>query len=314
MKNILVTGANGQIGSELVDKLETMSGLENIVASDVNPPAKFSAAFENVDVTNKEQLQKTIEKYGIDTIFHLASILSVKGEENSDQAWNINMNGLKNVLDLAREFNIKIFWPSSIAVFGPNTPKNNTPQDTILDPYTMYGITKLSGEFLCHYYFIKFGIDVRSVRYPGIISNKTKPGGGTTDYAVDIFYGAVSKNEYTCFVGPKTRLPMMYMPDAIRAAIEIMKVDESKVPIHTSYNLAAISPSVEEIAFEIQKKIPDFNCYYDPDFRQRIADSWPQVIDDSRARTDWNWKHDYDLPSIVDDMLEKLAQKYHRIR
>lgn len=312
MKRILITGVNGQIGSELLEELQRQYGIENVIGLDIKKSSsRQNGILETTDVTDMDGIINVTKKYNIDTVFHLASLLSAKGERNPDQAWDVNLNGLKNVLDLAKELKMKVFWPSSIAVFGPNSPKQYTPQSTILDPNTMYGITKVAGELLCNYYYEKYGVDVRSVRYPGIISHKTEPGGGTTDYAVEIFYEAVKNKEYTCFVGPETRLPMMYMPDAIQAAIEIMKTDTSKIRIRTSYNLTAISFSVSELVDEIKKHISDFACQYDRDFRQKIADSWPQTIDDSRARQDWSWKHTYDLPSIVDDMLEKLTAKLH---
>ncbi len=312
MKKILITGANGQIGSELAENLGEQIGMKNIVGLDLRPALPpYKHAHEIVDVTQKEAIRHIIEKYEIDTIFHLASLLSAVGEKNPDQAWTVNMGGLKNVLDLARGTKIKVFWPSSIAVFGPNSPKQNTPQNTILDPNTMYGITKRAGELLCQYYFDKFDVDVRSVRYPGIISYKTEPGGGTTDYAVEIFYEAIKNRVYTCFVGPETRLPMMYMDDAVRSAIEIMQADREAVKLRTSYNLTAVSFSVAEMAAEIQKHMPEFKCNYKPDFRQEIANSWPQDIDDSSAREHWSWRHKYDLGSITQDMLAKLEKKIH---
>jgi nucleoside-diphosphate-sugar epimerase len=311
MKKVLITGVNGQIGSELIEELKIHHGCKNVIGLDIRQPTDITNNnFTITDVTDKKGIQEVIDKYNIDTIYHLASILSAKGESNPDQTWYVNLNGLKNILDLARKYKIRVFWPSSIAVFGPQSPKHNTPQTTVLDPKTMYGITKLTGELLCNYYFDRFGVDVRSIRYPGIISYKTLPGGGTTDYAVEIFYNAIKKKEYHCFVKPKTRLPMIYMDDAIKAALEIMTVDQSKIKIRTSYNLMATSFSVEELANEIKKYIPDFKCYYAPDHRQKIADSWPEAIDDSRARRDWNWEHKYDLSLIVSDMIEKISHKY----
>ncbi|UCE18646.1 MAG: NAD-dependent epimerase/dehydratase family protein [Gemmatimonadota bacterium] len=314
MKRILITGVHGQIGSELIEELQNRYGMENVVGVDIKErPSPTSGICEIVDVSHKTGIQNIIEKYNIDTVFHLASLLSVKGEKKPDLAWDVNMNGLKNILDLARDYTMKVFWPSSIAVFGPNSPKKNTPQSTVLDPNTMYGITKVAGELLCNYYFEKFAVDVRSVRYPGIISYKTEPGGGTTDYAVEIFLEAVKKKEYTCFVGPETRLPMMYMTDAIKAALDIMQAEVSQVKIRTSYNLTAVSFSVAELVIEIKKYIPEFTCHYAPDFRQNIANSWPQVIDDSEARQDWNWEHRYDLSSIVKDMLVKLSERLNYV-
>ncbi|MFQ5637955.1 MAG: NAD-dependent epimerase/dehydratase family protein [bacterium] len=310
MKRILITGVNGQIGTELTENLESLVGYENIVGLDLRPALPpYKIAHETVDVAKKEAVRQVIERYEIDTIFHLASLLSARGEINPDQTWDVNMTGLKNILDLARGKKIKVFWPSSIAVFGPTSPKEKTPQQTILNPSTMYGITKRAGELLCEYYFRKFKVDIRSVRYPGIISYKTEPGGGTTDYAVEIFYEALRNKVYTCFVGPETCLPMMYMDDSVRAAIEIMQADKKSIKIRSSYNLTGISFTVEELVREIQNNIPDFTCNYAPDFRQEIADSWPQSIDDSCARNDWSWRHKYDISGITQVMLEKLREK-----
>jgi nucleoside-diphosphate-sugar epimerase len=310
MKRILITGINGQIGSELSEKLERIVGVENIVGLDVRPSTPpYRIAHEIADVTKKDALRHIIERYHVDTIFHLASILSARGEQNPDQAWDINTGGLKNILDLCRGKNIKVFWPSSIAVFGPTTPKENTPQDTVVEPSTMYGITKRTGEMLCRYYFEKFHVDVRSVRFPGIISYKTEPGGGTTDYAVEIFYEALRDKVYTSFVGPETCLPMLYMDDAVQAAIQIMQSDPKQIKIRSSYNLTGVSFTVEQMVREIQKYIPEFRCNYAPDFRQQIADSWPRTIDDSCARRDWGWQHQFDLPAITKVMLEKLREK-----
>lgn len=308
MKRILITGVHGQIGSELIEELQNQYGIENVIGVDIKErPSSSNGICEIIDVVDKIGIQTVIEQYNIDTVFHLASLLSAKGEKKPDLAWEVNLIGLKNVLDLAKEYKMMVFWPSSIAVFGPNSPKQNTPQSTVLDPNTMYGITKVGGELLCNYYFEKFAVDVRSVRYPGIISYKTVPGGGTTDYAVEIFYEAVKKKEYTCFVGPETRLPMMYMADAIKAALDIMNAEVSQIKVRSSYNLTAVSFSVAELVIEIKKYIPDFICHYAPDFRQNIANSWPQVINDSHARQDWNWTHEYDLPKIVEDMLKHLS-------
>jgi nucleoside-diphosphate-sugar epimerase len=313
MKKMLVIGAAGQIGSELVMELRKRYGNDNVVAgirkTQPNDEVRNSGPLETVDAVNKDEVEKAVRKYGIDSVFHLASLLSAVGEKNPDMAWNVNMNGLKNVLDLAKEQGFKVFWPSSIAAFGPSTPKVRTPQATILEPSTMYGVTKVAGELLCNYYFEKFGVDVRSVRYPGIISYKTLPGGGTTDYAIEIFYEAIRKGSYKCFLNKDSTLPMMYMPDAMKATMDLMEADKSKVKIRTSYNLAATSFSPEEIYNEIRKHMPGFKITYEPDFRQKIADSWPKSIDDSRARQDWGWKHEYDLPKMTKDMLEKLKAK-----
>jgi nucleoside-diphosphate-sugar epimerase len=312
MNRILVTGAKGQIGSDLVVALRNRYGADRIVESDIVPPAGATngiSLYRQIDVRDAKLLEETVDHFGIDTIYHLASLLSATGEHNPDAAWDVNVNGTKNILDLAARKGLKVFWPSSIAVFGPGSPHQNAPQTTILDPTTMYGITKVSGEFLCRYYAGRFGVDVRSVRYPGVISYTAPPGGGTTDYAVEIFYAALEKGSYTCFVRPDTRLPMMYMPDAIRATIELMEADPDRLTVRTSYNLAAFSFSAEELAAEITKHLPGFTCHYSPDFHQEIADSWPQVIDDSQARKDWHWQPEYTLSSMVEDMLEKLSQK-----
>jgi len=270
-----------------------------------------SGPFEYVDTTEKENIVKVVKKYDIDTIYHLAAVLSAVGEENPQQAWHVNMGGLYNILEVAREYNVvRVFWPSSIAVFGPNASRVETPQDAVLIPKTMYGVTKVAGELLCNYYFIRFGLDVRSVRYPGIISSETPPGGGTTDYAVEIFYEAIKKKRYTCFVRRDTVLPMMYMPDCIKATIDLMEAEPSRIKYHTSYNVAAMSFSAGELAAEIKKHVPDFKCEYKPDFRQKIADSWPKSIDDSVARRDWGWNPSYDLAAMTKDMIEKLTKKF----
>jgi nucleoside-diphosphate-sugar epimerase len=314
-KKILVTGATGQIGSELTIELRKRHGNDNVIAAGHKrtPSEKLleSGPFEYVDVTDKKSIEEIVRKYNVDTIYHLAAILSATGEQNPQLAWNININSLYHILEIAREHKItKVFWPSSIAVFGPSTPRANTPQETNLVPGTMYGITKVAGELLCNYYFLKFGLDVRSVRYPGIISSETPPGGGTTDYAVEIFYEAIKKKRYTCFVKENTVLPMMYMPDCLKAAINLMEANASKIKQRTSYNLAAISFSAGELAAEIKKHIPEFVCEYKPDFRQKIADSWPMSIDDSVARKEWGWKPTYDLKAMTKDMIEKLTQRF----
>ena len=314
MKKILVTGSVGQIGSELVPALRAKHGNENVVATvhKTMPGESFrnTGPFEIVDVMDKEALKAVIEKHDIDTVYHLVSVLSAAGEKNPDLAWDVNIETLKNVLDLAREHEMsRIFWASSIAAFGPSTPKDNTPQMTVMDPNTMYGLTKVAGELLCKYCFEKHGVEVRSLRYPGIISYETLPGGGTTDYAVEIFYEALKNRKYTCFLKEDATLPMMYMPDAIKATIDIMEVEPSKIRNRMSYNLAAVSFSPKEIAEEIKKHIPDFECTYEPDERQKIAESWPKVIDDSAARNDWGWKHEFGLEEMTKDMLERLSEK-----
>ncbi len=313
-KNILVVGAAGQIGTELVMKLRKEFGNENVVAGDIRPASDeimASGPFAPMDITDAMRLEEIIERHEIDTVFQMAALLSGTAEQKPKYGWHLNMTGLLNVLELAREGKIKhIYWPSSIAVFGPTTPKENTPQVTVCEPTTVYGISKLAGERWCEYYHNRYGVDVRSIRYPGIISWKSKPGGGTTDYAVEIYYHAIEKGAYEdCFLGQGTRLPMMYMDDAIRATIEIMKAPAEQVKIRSSYNLAAITFAPEEIAASIQKVLPDFNMDYNPDFRQAIADSWPSSIDDREAREHWGWQHDYDLDKMTETMLHHLKQK-----
>ena len=309
-EKILVSGPFGQIGTDLVPELQKKNGKENVVAlGHRNIPEDFNGVLEKGDVRNRNDIKNIIEKYGITQIYHLASLLSAVGEKKPQLAWDVNMNGLKIILDLAVENKIKLFWPSSIAVFGPTTPRDNTPQHTIIEPITMYGVTKLAGETLCQYYFLKYGLDVRSVRFPGIISYKKEPGGGTTDYAVEIFYAAIKENKYTCFVREDTVLPMMYMDDAIRAALMIMNAEKEEIKIRTSYNLAAISFSAKELEEEIKKHIPGLIVEYEPDERQKIADSWPRIIDDSKARKDWGWQHKFDLSKMTEIMLEKLKEK-----
>jgi nucleoside-diphosphate-sugar epimerase len=314
MKKILVTGTTGQIGSELTLELRNKFGGENVVAAGHKrkPNEKLLATgpFLYLDATDKGALEKVVEEYDVDTIYHLAAVLSAAGEENPQNAWRINMESLYNVLEVAREKGLtRVFWPSSIAVFGPEAPRVKTPQNTVLIPRTIYGVSKVAGELLCNYYFLRYNVDVRSVRYPGIISSETLPGGGTTDYAVEIFYEAIRRKRYTCFLRADTVLPMMYMPDCINAALTLMEADPSKIRCRTSYNVAAVSFSPAELAAEIKKYIPDFVCEYKPDFRQQIADSWPVSIDDTAAREDWGWSPKYDLASIVKDMIEKLTRR-----
>ena len=315
MKKILVTGSVGQIGSELTMALRDKYGSDNVVAGGrkTKPSEKLlnSGPFEIMDITDKDAIEKVVKKYEIDTIYNMAAILSAAGEQNPLICWNVNINGLYNILEVARKYKItRVFVPSSIAVFGPETPRINTPQETILKPKTMYGVTKVSGELLGDYYFKKFGLDVRGIRYPGIISSETLPGGGTTDYAVEIFYEALKNKKYTCFLKKDTVLPMMYMPDCIKATIDLMEADLSNLKHHCDFNLASMSFSAGELADEIKKYIPDFRCEYKPDFRQAIADSWPQSIDDSSARKEWNWSASYNLQSMTKDMIDKLGERF----
>lgn len=309
---ILVTGALGQIGSELTTALKKIYGEKNVVTSDVRAekPAEEFLPYEQLNVLDKSRLGEIIKKHNIKIIYHLAAILSAAGEKNPNLCFDVNMNGLHNILETARELRVKqIISPSSIAVFGPETPRDNTPQETVILPKTMYGLTKAAGELLCDYYVAKFGLDVRGIRYPGLISYKTLPGGGTTDYAVEIFYEAIKKKSYTCFLKAETALPMMYMPDAIRGTIQLAETDFLKLQHHNNFNFAGISFSCEELASEIKKHIPDFKIEYVPDFRQKIADSWPRSIDDSASRNEWGWKVEYDLSRMVEDMIRNLHQK-----
>jgi nucleoside-diphosphate-sugar epimerase len=307
---ILVIGASGQIGVELTLALRKIYGNANVIASDLreqNPLLEGTGPYVSLDVMNKEMLHVQVIRQNITQIYLLAAILSATGEKNPNLAWNLNMTGLLNVLDIAREEKIrKVYWPSSIAVFGPTSPKQNCPQQTVIEPTTVYGISKYAGEFWCNYYFQRFGVDVRSIRYPGLISYKSAPGGGTTDYAVEIFHEALEEKKYECFLKEDTYLPMMYMPDAIRATIELMEAPADKIWIRTSYNLSAMSFSPKEIAAEVKKHIPEFQMSYKPDYRQAIADSWPQSIDDSVARRDWGWKHEFDLQKMTADMFANL--------
>ncbi len=309
-EKILVIGASGQIGVELTLALRKIYGNASVVASDLreeNELLKGSGPYVSLDVMNKEMLHVQVIRQNITQIYLLAAILSATGEKNPGLAWHLNMQGLLNVLDIAREEKLqKVYWPSSIAVFGPTSPRQNCPQQTIIEPITVYGISKYAGEFWCNYFNRRFGVDVRSIRYPGLISYKSAPGGGTTDYAIEIFHEAIEHKKYNCFLKEDTFLPMMYMPDAIRATIELMEAPKEKISIHTSYNVAAITFAPEEIGDEIKKHIPEFKINFAPDYRQQIADSWPQSIDDSVARNDWGWKHEYDLSRMTADMLQNL--------
>ena len=313
-QRILVTGACGQIGSELIPILRQQYGDANVVASDIRSPEtaclRDQGAFEQLDVCNQSMMDSIIDRHAIDTVYHMAAILSATGEEKPTLAWDVNISGLVNVLEIARKRQLlRVFCPSSIAVFGPDTPHACAPQTTILTPTTMYGVTKVTGELLSEYYVQRFGLDIRGVRYPGIISSETPPGGGTTDYAVDIFYKALQSKRYSCFVRSDTVLPMMYMPDCIKATLDLMNADFDSLRSHCNFNLAGMSFSVKELAAEIQKHIPDFVCEYEPDFRQAIADSWPQTIDDSPAREEWGWQPQFDLASMTVDMLGKLRSR-----
>jgi nucleoside-diphosphate-sugar epimerase len=309
-EKILVIGASGQIGVELTLALRKMYGNANVVASDLreeNDLLKGTGPYVSLDVMNKEMLHVQVIRQGITQIYLLAAILSATGEKNPNLAWSLNMQSLLNVLDIAREENLhKVYWPSSIAVFGPTSPKQNCPQQTVIEPVTVYGISKFAGEFWCNYYNRRYGVDVRSLRYPGLISYKSAPGGGTTDYAVEIFHEALEEKKYECFLREDTYLPMMYMPDAIRATIELMEADASKISIRTSYNISGMSFSPKEIGAEIEKHIPSFSMSYKPDYRQAIADSWPQSIDDAVARKDWGWKEEFDLERMTKDMFDNL--------
>lgn len=313
MNKILVTGARGQLGSDLVAALRHQWGADQVIESGRSPLVNTSLPYEVLDVTEREHLQRLVNRHQIGTIFHLAGLLSANGEQHPDLCWDTNINGLRNVLEVAKQNTLRVFWPSSIAVFGPHTPKLDTPQITVEDPSTIYGITKATGELLCHYYAQRFGVDVRSLRLPGIISYSTPPGGGTTDFAVEMFYAALQQRTYTCFVRPETRLPMMYMPDAVRAILTLIQAEPTAIKIRSSYNIAAVSFSAAELVAELQTHLPDFTCDYKPDFRQAIADSWPSVIDDSKARSDWGWQHRYDLSAIVEDMLVNLSLRHNQL-
>lgn len=307
---ILVIGSSGQIGTELVQNLRDIYGIDNVVASDVKVTEQAKEGpFEVIDVMNANGLLEIVKRHNINQVYLLAALLSATAEKMPKFAWDLNMQGLFNILDLAKEKIIqKVYWPSSIAVFGPNTPSTNTPQFTIMEPSTVYGISKQAGERWCEYYFNKYGIDVRSLRYPGLIGWKSAPGGGTTDYAVHIFHEALKSGSYECFLSENTTLPMMYMPDAIKATIGIMQADFQTVKIRSSYNLSGFSFSPKEIALEIKKHIPDFNISYKPDSRQQIANSWPKSIDSSEAGKDWGWKPEYDLAGTTIDMIKNLKK------
>lgn len=308
-QKILVIGAGGQLGTELVQGLWKVYGEDNVIATDIKDPQGIltRARFEILDVLKQKHLFDFIQKNEITQIYHLAAVLSATGEKNPKFAWHLNMDGLIHVLDAAVEFKLdKVYWPSSIAVFGPTTPRHNTPQDTVMSPTTIYGITKLAGERWCEWYYRNKGVDVRSLRYPGLIGYKSKPGGGTTDYAVDIFFKALTEKKYECFLKPDAYLPMMYMDDAVKATIDLMEAPAEKVKVRSSYNISAMSFCPADIAAEIKKHIPDFEITYNPDFRQQIAESWPASIDDSAARGDWGWKPQFDLAAMTKEILQHL--------
>ena len=309
-QTILVLGASGQIGSELIEKLRTIYGSTHVVASDIrngSPSLMNSGPFEIIDATDKEAILSVVKKYNVTQIYLLAAMLSATGEKFPQKAWDLNMTSLLAVLDLAKDKHInQVFWPSSIAVFGSTSPKIHTPQKTIMEPSTVYGISKISGEFWCNYYHEKYGVDVRSLRYPGIISWKTKPGGGTTDYAVDIFFKALEQGSFECFLSEDTCLPMMYMEDAVHATVQIMQVNANQINIRTSYNLSAMNFTPKELASAIHQHLPNFTISYKPDYRQAIADSWPDSIDDSKAREDWGWLPNYTLSKMTKDIILNL--------
>ncbi len=307
MGKILVIGASGQLGSELVAGLCNEYGADNVIASDIHEEGDFQCSYELVNALDPVRIEWVIDKYGIDEVYHLAAILSAKAESNPLASWDLNMDSLLNVLEMGRRKHIKkIYWPSSIAVFGPSTPSDNTPQHTIMDPNTVYGISKLAGERWCAYYFEKYGVDVRSLRYPGLIGYKHAPGGGTTDYAVDIYFHAIKKKPFKCYLKENTELPMMYIDDAVKATIDIMRADSGNLSIRSSYNLGAFSVTPEKMYKELLKSIPNFQISYEPDFRQAIADSWPHSIDDSIARQDWGWKPSFNLQEMTRAMINGL--------
>jgi len=314
IKKILVIGAGGQIGSELVVKLRGIYGNDNIVSADLKddvcPILTETGLYEQLNITDAQRLAEIVKKHKIDAIVNFAAILSAGGECHPMRAWDVNINGFIHVMEVARELKLKqVLTPSSIAAFGPSTPRENTPQETILRPTTMYGITKVSGELLADYYVKKYGLDVRGLRYPGIISHETMPGGGTTDYAVAIYFDAIQKGKYTCFVNEDTRLPMMYMPDCLKATTDLMHADFSKLKHHGDFNVGAMSFSVKELAAAVQKRVPGFEIEYKPDYRQTIADSWPMSVDDSAARQEWGWKPQYNLDTMSDDMISAIKKK-----
>ncbi len=310
MGTILIIGACGQLGTELTESLRSRYGNDTVIATDVASPNEVIQAgpFEKLNAMDGQRLSELVSKYKVTQIYHLAAVLSARGEADPQFAWDLNMKSLLNVLEVARQNSLeRVYWPSSIAVFGPSTPMNNTPQNTIMDPNTVYGISKLAGERWCEYYYLKYGVDVRSIRYPGLIGYKSKPGGGTTDYAVDIYYKAIEGQHFNCFLREDTLLPMMYMTDAVEGTIQLMEADSSKIKIRSSYNLHAMSFSPREIFDEIRRSMPALTISYEPDFRQKIADSWPNSIDDSNARADWGWQPRYGLKEMTNEILSHLV-------
>lgn len=309
-ENILIIGANGQIGLELAETLRNIYGQDHVISADIKPLNNPHGIYEQLDVLDRDRMYAIIKQYNVTQVYLLAALLSATAEQKPKSAWNLNMEGLFNVLDAAKEGIIKkVYWPSSIAVFGPTTPRQNTPQYTVMEPNTIYGISKQAGERFCEYYFEKYNVDVRSIRYPGLIGYKSAPGGGTTDYAVHIYHEALKSKTYECFLSASTMLPMMYMPDALKATIDLMEAPAEQVKIRSSYNVAGMSFNPEQIAAEIRKHIPEFTITYKPDFRQAIADSWPASIDDSYARDHWGWAPQYDLAKMTADMLENIAKQ-----
>lgn len=309
---VLIIGANGQLGSVLCKELQKIYGKDNVIASDIYSNSTFDGVFEIIDATDLKAIENIANKYAVNQIYHLAAILSAKGEKNPLRTWDLNISMMLNVFEVARNNNVKkVFFPSSIAVFGDNAPPKNTSQSIFLNPATIYGMTKVAGENWAQYYFNKYGLDIRSIRYPGIIGYQSMPGGGTTDYAVEIYHSAVKQEKYSCFLNPETKLPMIFMDDAIRSTIELMQAPKKSIKTRTSYNLGSMSFSPSEIALEIQKLYPNFKVEYNADFRQEIADKWPNSINDDEARKDWNWKPKYDLKSMTVLMLEKLEEKYN---
>jgi nucleoside-diphosphate-sugar epimerase len=309
-ETILITGANGQIGVVLAEALRQLHGRDAVITTDINGVVtEERGPFEILDVLDAQRMSELIQRYQVTQIYHLAAILSARGEQNPKWAWEVNIGSLFNVLEAAKNHGLRVFYPSTIAVFGANTPKDLTPQETVTEPATVYGISKAAGENWCQYYFEKYGVDVRSVRFPGIIGYQSLPGGGTTDYAVEIFHRAVQGEAYSCFLAPETRLPMLYMDDAIRGMLDLMHADADKLTVRTSYNLAGVSFTPAEVASAIQSHLPDFKVSYAPDFRQKIAESWPRSIDDAIARRDWGWRPQYDLAAMTTDMIQHLQVK-----